>query len=100
ADTTLAMTRKQLSEAPPPLRLHREGLADWCEPIVQRALAKAPAHRFRTAHEFRGALRTDADWPTAAARRPFDRTPRGPEAAAGIGPALPPSAATAVLPIH
>jgi serine/threonine-protein kinase len=56
ADTAIAMVQKQISDAPTPLSVHREGLPPWCEAIVQRALAKSPADRFQTAEEFREAL--------------------------------------------
>ncbi len=75
ADTTLAMARKQLSERPAPLRLHCERVPDWCELVVQRALAKAPRERFRTADQFRDALRVAAGWTTVAPARPLAMSP-------------------------
>ena len=56
ADAPLAMLQKQIAETPAPLRVHRDGLPEWCEPLVQRALAKAPGDRFQTAEEFRLAI--------------------------------------------
>jgi tRNA A-37 threonylcarbamoyl transferase component Bud32 len=56
ADTPLVMLQKQIAETPHPLHLHRQGLPDWCETVVQRALAKAPADRFQTAEEFGAAV--------------------------------------------
>src|SRR2546427_6743655 len=56
ADTTTAMVRKQISDAPMALHWHRAGLPDWCEAILQLALAKPPANRFKTAEEFRETL--------------------------------------------
>jgi eukaryotic-like serine/threonine-protein kinase len=56
ADTAIAMVQKQISDAPTPLHVNREGLPDWCEGILQRALAKSPANRFQTADDFREAL--------------------------------------------
>jgi serine/threonine protein kinase len=56
ADTPIAMLQRQLSEAPSPLGCQRQGLPDWCDTIVQRALAKTPADRFQTAEAFREAL--------------------------------------------
>ena len=56
ADTAIGMVQKQISDAPTPLYLHRQGLPDWCETILQRALAKSPADRFQTAEEFRAAI--------------------------------------------
>jgi eukaryotic-like serine/threonine-protein kinase len=57
AETALAMMQRHILEAPLPLDAHCKGLAEWCEPIVQRALAKAPEDRFQSAEEFREALR-------------------------------------------
>jgi serine/threonine-protein kinase len=56
ADTAIGMVQKQISDAPTPLRLYRDGLPDWCEALLHRALAKAPADRFATAEEFRAAI--------------------------------------------
>jgi serine/threonine-protein kinase len=56
AETTIAVVQKQLSEMPPPLATHRDGLPDWCETIALRALAKSAADRFQTASEFRKTL--------------------------------------------
>jgi serine/threonine-protein kinase len=56
ADTAIGMVQKQISETPTPLRTYREGLPDWCETILQRALAKSPSDRFQSAEEFRTAL--------------------------------------------
>lgn len=57
ADNAIEAMRKQISEAHTPVRAHRPDLPDWCDRVVQRALAKAPADRFQTADEFRNALR-------------------------------------------
>jgi len=56
ADTALAMLQRQILETPLPLDTHRTGLPEWCNQIVQRALAKSPADRFQTAEEFREVL--------------------------------------------
>jgi len=56
ADTPAAMLHQQIAEAPTPLSQHRDDLPEWCETVVQRALAKSPAARFQTAAEFRQAL--------------------------------------------
>ena len=56
ADTAIAMVQQQISGEPMPLHAHREGLPEWCEPILRRALAKSPADRFQTAEEFRETL--------------------------------------------
>ena len=56
ADNTIATLQKQISEEPTPLRRYVEGLPDWCESVVQRALAKEPADRFQSAEAFQEAL--------------------------------------------
>ena len=56
ADTPVGMLQQQIAESPTPLSQHRDDLPEWCETIVQRALAKSPADRFQTAGEFREAL--------------------------------------------
>ena len=60
ADTPAAMLHQQIAEAPAPLSQHRDDLPEWCETVVQRALAKSPAARFQTAAEFRQALRIES----------------------------------------
>ena len=57
ADTAIAMMQRQILEPPMPMHVHGADLPDWCEPIVLRALAKAPEERFQTAEEFREELR-------------------------------------------
>lgn len=56
ADAPMAMLQKQVSETPQPLDSHRANLPAWCDLVVQRALAKAPADRFQTAEEFRATV--------------------------------------------
>ncbi len=56
ADTALGMLQRQIRDTPIPLSAHRSGLPDWCETIVQRALAKVQGDRFQSAEEFREAL--------------------------------------------
>jgi serine/threonine-protein kinase len=56
-DTTLAVAQQHVAHAPAPPQSHREGLPDWCEPILRRALAKSPGERFQTARGFRDELR-------------------------------------------
>jgi serine/threonine protein kinase len=56
ADTTIAVLQKHVSEDPTPLHRYVEALPDWCERVVQCALAKAPADRFQSAELFREAL--------------------------------------------
>jgi len=52
-ETVVAIAHKQVLETAPPLTFFRQGLPDWCETILTRALEKAPANRFQTADEFR-----------------------------------------------
>jgi hypothetical protein len=54
--TPASILHRQVAELPAPLTQHRDDLPEWCEAIVQRALAKSPADRFQTAGEFRDAL--------------------------------------------
>ena len=56
-DTALAVAQQHVAHAPAPPQSHREGLPEWCEPILRRALAKAPHDRFQTARAFRDELR-------------------------------------------
>lgn len=56
ADTAIGMLQQQVTNVPTALHVHRTDLPDWCETIVQRALAKSPDDRFQTAEEFRAAL--------------------------------------------
>ena len=56
ADTPMGMLQKQVEGTPLPLRSHRSDLPEWCDAVVQRALAKAPEDRFQTADEFRAAV--------------------------------------------
>jgi serine/threonine-protein kinase len=56
ADSPGAMLHRQIAAVPTPLRKHRDDLPDWCETLVDRALAKSPDDRFQTAGEFRKAL--------------------------------------------
>ena len=111
ADDTIAVLQKQVSEQPTPLQRHVEALPDWCEPVVQRALAKAPDDRFQSAEAFRAALEpairtgaridlakvlpvssrsgqeTDAEWPVAATVV-LTMPESGPAAHDGLGAAM------------
>jgi serine/threonine-protein kinase len=71
AETAMAVVQKQISEPPTPLHEHREDLPDWCDSILQRALAKSPSDRFQTAEEFREALRKATGIVTTAQTKPF-----------------------------
>jgi predicted Ser/Thr protein kinase len=63
-DTPTAMVREQLSAPPTQLRVHRDRLPDWCDPMLRRALAKSPGDRFQSADEFREALARATGMPT------------------------------------
>jgi len=52
----MAITTKKLTETPPPLRTRRNTVSASTEVAIARALARAPADRFRTAQEFAEAL--------------------------------------------
>jgi tRNA A-37 threonylcarbamoyl transferase component Bud32 len=56
ADTPMAMLKRQVADLPAALHVHRADLPEWCEVIVERALAKMPDDRFPTAEDFRAAL--------------------------------------------
>lgn len=56
ADTAIAMAQKQVADAPTPLGTFRPDLPLWCEPLITKALAKAPAERYQSAEEFRAAI--------------------------------------------
>jgi serine/threonine-protein kinase len=56
AATPLAMVQKQLAAAPTPVHTHRADLPGWCQAIIDRAIARAPADRFPTAEAFRVTL--------------------------------------------
>jgi serine/threonine protein kinase len=71
ADTAIAVVVQQISAAPTPLHVHREGLPGWCATILQRALAKSPDDRFQTAEEFREALGHAADTITTDLTKAF-----------------------------
>ena len=71
ADTAIGMVQKQISEAPTPASVYRNNLPEWCERILQRALAKAPADRFQTAEEFGEALAIASGMVTTDVARAF-----------------------------
>jgi eukaryotic-like serine/threonine-protein kinase len=58
ADTAIGMVQKQLSDAPTPAHQYRADLPDWCQTVLDRALAKSPADRYQSGEEFRSALLT------------------------------------------
>jgi len=56
ADTAIGMMQRQISDPPAPLAVHRVDLPEWCQPIVDCALAKSAKDRFQTAEAFREAV--------------------------------------------
>ncbi len=55
-NTAITMIQSQLNNPPTPPRQFRADLPDWIVATLSRGLAKAPADRFQTAAELRGAL--------------------------------------------
>src|SRR5690348_7551743 len=53
ADTAIGMMQRQISDPPAPLAVHRVDLPEWCQPIIDCALAKSAGNRFQTAEAFR-----------------------------------------------
>ena len=106
ADTAIGMVQKQLSDQPTPAHAHRADLPEWCQTILDRALAKSPADRFQTAEEFRAALMsaigsvaTEQTGAYAAARLPGGTPLAMPvPAAAGKTPAPRPAPPRAAAP--
>src|SRR5204863_9596576 len=45
--------QRQISDPPAPLAVHRIDLPEWCQPIIDCALAKSASDRFQTAEAFR-----------------------------------------------
>ena len=68
--TAQAIIAQRLTSEPPPLRAARDGLPDWTEQAVMKALAKKPADRFATAAQFAQALK-----PPGVATTPPGATP-------------------------
>ena len=82
ADTALGMLQRQIRDTPTPMHVHRPSLPDWCDQIVQRALAKTPADRFQSAEEFRDALsRAVGPLPVADLAKSFATGKDGPSPA-------------------
>ena len=88
ATNTPAMLMKHVSEPPPPLRGRRPDVPSGMIYAVERALAKRPDDRWRTAAEFRDAIRDPA-----AHRAHVSSTEPRDAAHARAVPALPPAAA-------
>jgi len=56
ADTPLAVLLMHMSDPPPPARTIVPGLPHGVDEVLDRALAKSPRERFRTAGELAAAL--------------------------------------------
>jgi len=76
-DQGMAVLYAQLSAPPPPLSAHRPGLAPAADPVLTRALAKAPADRYPNCREFADALREAFGLPAYDPARgaPLDHPP-------------------------
>ncbi len=57
ADSPWALIRQQIETPPPPLKSRRQGVPDWLEAVIAKALAKDPNLRFQTPAEMLAALR-------------------------------------------
>ncbi len=64
--TTQAIIAKLFTEAVPPLKDRREGVPQWLDQAIMKALAKEPAARYATAAQFAQAL----TWPTGGSTPP------------------------------
>jgi len=73
--TAQAVIAKRLAESPPPISTVRDGVPPGVEAALNKALARTPADRFRTAAEFRDALTADAG-SAVSAPRPVARRAR------------------------
>jgi hypothetical protein len=80
-DQGIAVLHAHLSQQPPPLASRRPGLPAAADEVLARALAKAPANRFGSCHEFADALRE------SLGLAPYHSGGTAPQAAAGPLPA-------------
>ncbi len=55
-ETPFALANSQVNDPPTPIRTARQGLPDWLELVIGKALAKSPGDRFQTAEEFQAVL--------------------------------------------
>jgi serine/threonine-protein kinase len=51
-ETPFALANSQVNDPPTPIRTARQGLPDWLELVIGKALAKSPGDRFQTAEDF------------------------------------------------
>jgi serine/threonine-protein kinase len=90
ADSHFNLLNAHLNEIPtPPVELN-PALSQQLNDVVLRAMAKRPADRFKTAQEFRDAIRQRREPPPALAPRPAPQLEIPPEAPVNVAPHLPP----------
>ncbi len=84
-DETMAIMWAQVSAPPPALTSRRPDLPAAVDPVLAKALAKAPGDRYRTCLEFAAALRTAVASPAGepSAGQPPTSPAAGPEGHAG-----------------
>jgi serine/threonine-protein kinase len=82
--TAQAMLARHALDPVPPLRTVREMVPQALEAVILRALAKAPADRFRTAREFAESLERSAQAPEGTAAAPAARRRPAPLLAAAV----------------
>ena len=90
-DEAMAIMWAQVSAAPPALTSRRPGLPAAVDPVLAKALAKAPDERYRTCLEFAAALRSAIESP--AAEPPPGWSPAGLPAAGAVPGTVPPGSA-------
>lgn len=88
AANPVELMRKQLRERPTPLSTYLPDLPEWCQSVIDKALATEPGNRYQTADEFRQALMKAIGSASGLA------------AADGITPSVFEGAPTVVLPRH
>ena len=100
-DQDLAVMWAQVSAPPPSARELRPELPAEVDPVMARALAKAPENRQATCMEFAAQLRAACDLPARQARRAYPAptelaaAPRQPPPAAELAPVIAPGAGPA-----
>jgi serine/threonine-protein kinase len=87
----MAIMWAQVSAVPPTLTSRRPDLPAAVDPVLAKALAKAPDDRYRTCLEFAAALRSAIESPVT--EPPPDRSPPGPPPAAAVLGSVPPGSA-------
>jgi serine/threonine-protein kinase len=91
ADSHYNLLNAHLNEIPiPPVEVN-PALSQQLNDVVLRAMAKRPADRFKTAQEFRDAIRLRREPPPAPAPRPVPQPEVPPEAPVNVAPHPPPA---------